>query len=124
MRTLRSLLAVLVLGTAGGAGAQALPEPKSYLTGNEYLKMSEEQRQAYVMGLVDGIGLGRWSVLALPGKMETVYRRVAECTEPWSVHDTMTVIDRYLDEHTQFRETLVPMVADLAISTACHLGRR
>lgn len=124
MRGFATLLAAAALGWAGQASAQPLPEPKAYLTGNEYLTLSPEQREAYVMGLVDGIGLGRWSVLALPGKMEAVYRRLSACTGPWSIHDTTTVIDRYLAEHQQFRETLLPMVADLAISTACHLDKR
>jgi hypothetical protein len=59
MRTLGTLLAAAILGMAGNVGAEELPEPRSYLTGEEYLKLSEIQRQAYVMGLVDGIGLGR-----------------------------------------------------------------
>jgi hypothetical protein len=56
--------------------------------------------------------------------MGIVHKRLTECTERWSVNETTEVVDRFLAENQQFRENLVPMAADLALSIACHLGRR
>jgi hypothetical protein len=65
-----------------------------FLTGGDYLQISETERHGYAMGLLDGLFAS-----AIIGGDHAVIARIKSCTLGMKSNQIMAIFDKYLRDH-------------------------
>ncbi len=121
----RALFAVLTLAALAPAGLAAQKEPVEvkvsfFLHGNDYLKLPEAAKGAYVTGVVDGLLDARAAFGA--SKKRTAW--LEDCVVGMSSEQLAAIADKYLRENPGHWNWPMNDLVYSAMSDACKAYRK
>jgi hypothetical protein len=115
----KALFYLLVLAFFAGMGtisthAQKIAFKFGYIKGEQFLKLNQNDKAMYAMGIYDGILLAPFF-----GANRSDIEWMEDCTNSWSANQLSAILEKFLQNNPQRWHEPMNMLSYIALSNAC-----